>query len=152
MLKTALFPGSFDPVTIGHWDIVKRSTSLFDRVIVGIGTNSEKRYMFDAEKRYAMAQEAFGKLERVEVIAYSGLTVDCCIQHQAHFIIRGVRNAADYEFEKSIAAVNHALNPVVETVFLMAKPEHVSISSTIIRDIIRNGGNAGMFIPDGVKI
>ncbi|MFZ9943916.1 MAG: adenylyltransferase/cytidyltransferase family protein, partial [Bacteroidia bacterium] len=77
MLKTALFPGSFDPVTIGHWDIVKRSTELFDRVIVGIGSNSEKRYMFDAEKRYAMAQQAFGKMERVEVISYSGLTVDC---------------------------------------------------------------------------
>lgn len=152
MVKTALFPGSFDPATVGHLDIVKRAAMLFDRVIVGIGTNSEKRYMFDAESRLAMAHEAFGKTQRVEVIAYSGLTVECCVKHQAQYIIRGVRNAADYEFEKSIAAVNHALNPNVETVFLMAKPEHVSISSTIIRDIIRNGGDASMFIPDGVRI
>lgn len=152
MQRIALFPGSFDPVTIGHTDIVIRAADLFDRVIVGVGTNSEKKYLFGADQRLSMALAAFGTMDRVQVIGYSGLTVDCCIKHQANFIIRGVRNAADYEFEKSIATVNKALNSKIETVLLMARPEHTAISSTIIRDIIRNGGDAQIFLPAGVKI
>ncbi|MFM7822863.1 MAG: pantetheine-phosphate adenylyltransferase [Bacteroidota bacterium] len=152
MQRIALFPGSFDPITIGHVDLVVRASKLFDRVIVGVGTNSEKKYLFDQEKRLSLVQNTFKGLDDIEVIAYSGLTVDCCKKHQANYIIRGIRNAADYEYEKSISIVNNSINPSIETVFLLSKPEHASISSTIIRDIIRNGGDPNPFLPNGVRI
>jgi len=152
MQRIALFPGSFDPITIGHVDLVVRASKLFDRVIVGVGTNSEKKYLFDQEKRLSLVQMAFKDLDGIEVIAYSGLTVDCCQKRQARYILRGIRNAADYEYEKSISIVNNSINPSIETVFLLSKPEHASISSTIIRDIIRNGGDPNPFLPKGVRI
>jgi pantetheine-phosphate adenylyltransferase len=148
----AVFPGSFDPVTIGHVDLVRRATSLFKHVIVGVGSNSEKKYMFNEAQRIAMATAAFADVERVTVMPYSGLTVDFCKLHEARFIVRGIRSASDYEFEKSISVVNNALNPGIETVFLLSDPRHESISSTIVRDIIRNGGDARAFIPESVKI
>ncbi|MFN5224582.1 MAG: pantetheine-phosphate adenylyltransferase [Bacteroidota bacterium] len=152
MQRIALFPGSFDPITIGHVDLVKRASLLFDRVIVGVGTNSEKKYLFDQDKRLSLVQMAFKGLDAIEVIAYSGLTVDCCQKQHAKYILRGIRNAADYEYEKSISIVNNSINPGIETVFLLSKPEHASISSTIIRDIIRNGGDPNPFLPKGVRI
>jgi pantetheine-phosphate adenylyltransferase len=152
MKRIALFPGSFDPITIGHVDLVVRASTLFDRVIVGVGTNSEKKYLFDQHKRLSMVQMAFKSFDKIEVISYSGLTVDCCQQNQAHYILRGIRNAADYEYEKSISIVNNSINPSIETVFLLSKPEHASISSTILRDIIRNGGDPNPFLPKGVTI
>lgn len=152
MNSIAIFPGSFDPVTIGHVDLVRRATSLFDQVIVGVGSNSEKKYMFSASKRIEMASIAFSDIDSVTVMAYSGLTVDFCIKNNAGFIIRGIRSASDYEFEKSISIVNHSLNSKIETVFLLSDPKHESISSTIIRDIIRNGGDARPFLPANVTI
>ena len=152
MQRIALFPGSFDPITIGHVDLVVRASKLFDRVIVGVGTNSEKKYLFDQEIRLSLVQTAFKGLDAIEVIDYIGLTVDCCQKHHANYIIRGIRNAADYEYEKSISIVNNSINPSIETVFLLSKPEHASISSTIIRDIIRNGGDPIPFLPKGVRI
>lgn len=152
MKRIALFPGSFDPITIGHVDLVVRASALFDRVIVGVGTNSEKKYLFDHEQRLSLVQMAFKGLDAIDVIAYSGLTVDCCKKHQAHYILRGIRNAADYEYEKSISIVNNSINPNIETVFLLSRPEHASISSTILRDIIRNGGDPNPFLPKGVRI
>ncbi|MFM7078294.1 MAG: pantetheine-phosphate adenylyltransferase [Bacteroidota bacterium] len=148
----AVFPGSFDPVTIGHIDLVRRATSLFSHVIVGVGSNSEKKYMFNETQRVAMATTAFADVERVTVKPYTGLTVDFCKLNDARFIIRGIRSASDYEFEKSISVVNHALNPVIETVFLLSDPKHESISSTIVRDIIRNGGDVSGFLPPSVRI
>ena len=150
--STAVFPGSFDPVTIGHVDLVRRATRLFDKVIVGVGSNSEKKYMFTEERRIQMTTEAFSGIERVVVMPYSGLTVDFCKKNHAHFIIRGIRGASDYEFEKSISVVNHSLNSEIETVFLLSDPKHESISSTIVRDIIRNGGDARPFLPPNVTI
>lgn len=152
MKSIAIFPGSFDPVTIGHVDLVRRATSLFDQVIVGVGSNSEKKYMFSESKRIEMASIAFSDIDGVSVMAYSGLTVDFCIKNNAGFIIRGIRSASDYEFEKSISIVNHSLNSKIETVFLLSDPKHESISSTIIRDIIRNGGDARSFLPANVTI
>jgi pantetheine-phosphate adenylyltransferase len=150
--RTAIFPGSFDPITIGHVDLVHRSLDVFDKVIVGVGTNSEKKYLFDASKRLEMVIKSFDGNPKVSVMAYDGLTVDFCNKHQAGFILRGIRNAADYEFEKSISIVNSMLNPKIETVFLFSKPEHEAISSTIIRDIIRNGGDASGLLPKGISI
>jgi len=152
MQRIALFPGSFDPITVGHVDLVVRASKLFDRVIVGVGTNSEKKYLFEQEKRLSLVQTAFRGFDGIDVIAYTGLTVECCDKHQAKYIIRGIRNAADYEYEKSISIVNNSINPSIETVFLLSKPEHASISSTIIRDIIRNGGDPNPFMPNGVRI
>lgn len=152
MKSIAVFPGSFDPITIGHVDLVRRATSLFDLVVVGVGSNSEKKYMFSESKRIEMATDAFSDIDGVMVMAYSGLTVDFCTKNNARFIIRGIRSASDYEFEKSISIVNHSLNSKIETVFLLSDPKHESISSTIIRDIIRNGGDARPFLPANVTI
>jgi pantetheine-phosphate adenylyltransferase len=150
--STAVFPGSFDPITIGHVDLVRRATQLFGKVIVGVGSNSEKKYMFSQEQRIHMTKLAFERIERVVVRPYSGLTVDFCKLHKARFIVRGIRSASDYEFEKSISIVNHCLNAEIETVFLLSDPKHESISSTIVRDIIRNGGDVEPFLPNNVTI
>lgn len=151
MSRIALFPGSFDPFTIGHESIVRRSLGLFDEVIVAVGQNSTKANLFKLEQRVAWINEVFSDTDKVSVASYSGLTVDYCKKVNAKFILRGLRTSADFGFERGIGQVNKALLPSVETVFILALPEHSAISSTIIRDIIRNGGDASQFVPNVIK-
>jgi pantetheine-phosphate adenylyltransferase len=151
MSRIALFPGSFDPFTIGHESIVRRSLGLFDEVIVAVGQNSTKANLFKLEQRVAWINKVFSDTEKVSVASYSGLTVDYCKKVNAKFILRGLRTSADFGFERGIGQVNKALLPSVETVFILALPEHSAISSTIIRDIIRNGGDASQFVPNVIK-
>jgi pantetheine-phosphate adenylyltransferase len=147
MKRIAVFPGSFDPITIGHTDLVKRALPLFDQVIIALGENGQKIPMFDLEERLARIKSAFVGEPKIEVMSYQGLTVEFCKQQQATHILRGLRNPADFEFEKNIAQVNRVLSAEVETVFLMCNPLHTAISSSIVRDIIKNGGDVSMFIP-----
>jgi pantetheine-phosphate adenylyltransferase len=151
MKRIALFPGSFDPFTIGHESIVRRSLGLFDEIIVAVGMNSTKANLFSLEKRVDWIRAVFADTTQVKVGSYEGLTVEYCKQQDARYILRGLRTSADFGFERGIAQVNKALVPEVETVFIMALPEHSAISSTIIRDIIRNGGNAQAFVPKAVQ-
>ena len=146
-MKIALFPGSFDPVTIAHVDILKRSLSLFDKVIVGIGLNSNKPSFLDPETRKKMLEAVFLNEPKVEVITYEGLTVDFCKAIGAKYMIRGIRTVSDFEYEKAIAQMNNALVPEIESIFIVSKPGYSSISSTIVRDILRNNGDVNQFIP-----
>ncbi len=151
-MRICLFPGSFDPITNGHIDIIQRSIHLFDKLVVGIGTNSSKQPMFDTEKRMQWIKEAFAGEPRIEVLAYEGLTVNCCREIGARYILRGVRYVSDFEYEKAIADMNRILEPGVESVFMPCTPEYATISSTLVRDVIRNGGDVSRFIPSSVKI
>jgi pantetheine-phosphate adenylyltransferase len=146
-MKIALFPGSFDPVTKAHVDILKRSISLFDKVIIGIGVNSTKQALLNLEQRKKMLEAVFADEPKVEVQTYSGLTVDFCKQIGANYMIRGIRTVSDFEYEKAIAQMNHALVPEIESIFIVSKPGYSSISSTIVRDILRNGGDISQFVP-----
>ena len=150
-IKRAVFPGSFDPITLGHFDIIKRSVSLFDEVVVAIGINAEKKYMFSLEDRKKFIEDSFKDLPKVSVITYEGLTIDLCKQIKAEFIVRGLRNPADFEFEKAIAHTNRKLSKI-ETVFLLTAANTSFISSSIVRDVIRNGGEYGLLVPDSVKL
>jgi pantetheine-phosphate adenylyltransferase len=150
-MKTAVFPGSFDPITLGHYDIIKRGVSLFDKVIVAIGVNAEKKYMFDLEERRRFIEEAFKDEPKVEVITYQGLTIDLCKKIGAKFILRGLRNPADFEFEKAIAHTNRRLSKI-ETVFLLTAANTSYISSSIVRDVLRNGGDYTILVPDSVRV
>lgn len=151
-MKTALFPGSFDPFTIGHESLVLRALSIFDKIIIAIGYNSGKKGFFPLEKRLEWIENVFRNEPAVEVTWFSGLTVDFCKKSDASFILRGLRTAADFEFERAIAQVNKAMAAEIESVFLLTKPEHTPINSTIVRDIVRNGGDASRFVPDAVKL
>ena len=151
MQRICLFPGTFDPVTMGHVDIIERAVSLFDKLIIGVGINSTKQPMFSVEQRTQWIAEIFKNDSRVEVTGYEGLTVDFCKKVDAKFILRGIRYIADFEYEKAIADMNRMLAPEIETVFLTCSPMYSTISSTLVRDVIRNGGNAGMFLPKEVK-
>lgn len=146
-MKTALFPGSFDPVTIAHVDILSRSISLFDKVIIGIGRNSTKQPMLDLETRIKILQSVFKHEPKVEVLTYEGLTVDFCRETGAQYLLRGIRTVSDFEYEKGIAQMNHALEPSVESIFILSNPGYSSISSTIVRDILRHKGDVSKFIP-----
>lgn len=146
MPKIAVFPGSFDPITIGHVNIVERALSLFDAIIIGVGNNSQKQYLFSTEKRTKWIEKIFAKENQVSVQAFSGLTVEFCKKNSANFILRGLRSAADFEYESLIAQANQTMSGI-ETVFLLSKPEYSAISSTVIRDVIRNGGDASKFLP-----
>ncbi len=148
----AVFPGSFDPFTIGHESLVLRALSIFDRIIISIGYNSEKKGFFPLEKRIEWIENVFRDEPAVEVAWFSGLTVDFCREKKASFILRGLRTAADFEFERAIAQVNKAMSENIESVFLLTRPDHTFINSTIVRDIIRNGGDASRFVPEGVRI
>ena len=151
-MKTAVFPGSFDPITLGHVDIVERSLKLFDKIIIGIGENKDKKYMFSSAKRTEFVYETFQNEKNIVVIPYEGLTVNFCKKNDAKFIIRGLRNPADFGFEKSIALTNREINGDVETVFFLTNTEYSFISSSIVRDLIKNNGDFKLFIPEGITI
>jgi pantetheine-phosphate adenylyltransferase len=150
--RIAVFPGSFDPVTLGHVDIIKKGLQIFDKIIIGIGNNAEKKYMFPLQKREQWLKHVFSDEARVEVCLYTGLTVDFCREVNAGYILRGLRNAADFEFEKAIAHTNHIISGGIETVFVLSRQEYGSLSSSIVRDVLRNGGDASMFLPEAVKL
>ncbi|MDX1331765.1 MAG: pantetheine-phosphate adenylyltransferase [Robiginitalea sp.] len=149
-MKRAIFPGSFDPITLGHYDIIQRGISLFDELIIAIGENADKTYMFDLEQRMRFIKEAFQDEPRIKVQKYSGLTVDFCREVKADFILRGLRNPADFEFEKAIAHTNRKLSEI-ETVFLLTSSGKSYISSSIVRDVIRNGGDYTALVPETVR-
>ncbi|AJR02422.1 pantetheine-phosphate adenylyltransferase [Siansivirga zeaxanthinifaciens] len=150
-MKRAIFPGSFDPITLGHYDIIKRGVTLFDEVIVAIGVNSEKKYMFSLDERKTFIEEAFANESKVKVVTYEGLTVDFCKSVHAEFILRGLRNPADFEFEKAIAHANRRLS-TIETVFLLTSAKTSFISSSIVRDVIKNNGDYTKFVPESVRV
>ena len=145
-MKRAVFPGSFDPVTLGHVDIIKRGLSFFDEVIIAIGVNADKKYHFSLEERKAFLEKAFKNIDGIKIRTYKGLTVDFCKSQNADFILRGLRNTADFEYEKSIAQANFKLAGI-ETVFLFSLPEISYISSSIVRDVLRNDGDASAMLP-----
>lgn len=149
-MKKAVFPGSFDPITLGHVDIIKRAIPLFDEIIIAIGVNAKKNYMFTIEQRMKFIQNAFFAEDKISVQTYKGLTVDYCKQINADFILRGLRNPADFEFEKAIAQTNRKLSGI-ETVFLLTSAETSYISSSIVRDILKNGGDASSLVPSSVS-
>ena len=150
-MRRALFPGSFDPITNGHYDIITRGIKLFDEVIVAIGINSEKKYMFSLEERKHFIEQAFKDEPKVKVVTYQGLTIDFCKEVNAEFILRGLRNPADFEFEKAIAHTNRKLSKI-ETVFLLTASKTSFISSSIVRDVIRNHGDYTVLVPDSVRV
>ena len=151
MKRKAVFPGSFDPLTLGHYDIIQRGISLFDEVIVAVGINSEKKYMFDLEERKNFIEDAFKNESKVKVISFEGLTIDLCRKLDAEFILRGLRNPADFEFEKAIAQTNAKLSNI-ETIFMLTNTDTSFISSTIVRDIIRNNGDCSLLVPKSVML
>ncbi len=146
-MKTALFPGSFDPVTKAHVDIVKRSVGLFDKVYIGIGANSVKPGFLSIEKREQMLRAVFETEPKIHIVAYDGLTVNFCKSIGATYMIRGIRTVSDFEYEKAIAQMNHSLMPDIESIFIVSKPGYSSISSTIVREILRYNGDVEQFIP-----
>ncbi|NMH26983.1 pantetheine-phosphate adenylyltransferase [Flavobacterium silvaticum] len=150
-MRKAIFPGSFDPITNGHYDIIKRGITLFDEIVVAIGINAEKKYMFPLEVRQKFIEECFKDEPKVKVMTYEGLTIDLCKKEKAHFILRGLRNPADFEFEKAIAHTNRQLSKI-ETVFLLTAAKTSYISSSIVRDVIRNGGDYTGLVPDAVRV
>jgi pantetheine-phosphate adenylyltransferase len=152
-INIAIFPGSFDPFTIGHESVVRRALSMFDKVVVGIGINTTKSSFFPIEKRVQWIQRVFMDMEgRVEVKTFSGLTVDFCKKENARYILRGLRTAADFEYERAIAQTNKAMYPEIETVFLLTLPQHTHINSSIIREIIRQEGDASKFLPENYNV
>lgn len=146
-MKTALFPGSFDPFTLGHVDIVKRALPLFDKIVIGIGTNSAKNYLFDLAQRKAWIAEIFKDHPKVEINTFEGLTVDFCKEIGAKYIVRGLRNSNDFDFEKNIAQLNKSMMNELETVFILSEPALSHISSSIVREIIKFKGDASAFLP-----
>lgn len=152
MKRTAVFPGSFDPFTIGHEGIVRRALSLFDDIIIAVGANALKKSYYSLEVRKEMIGRVFRDEPRISVDHYEGLTVDYCRRMGAGYLLRGLRTAADFEFERAIAQVNRTLEPSVESVFLLTIPEHASVNSTIVRDIIRSGGDASQFVPAAIDL
>jgi pantetheine-phosphate adenylyltransferase len=150
-MKRAIFPGSFDPITLGHYDIIKRGVTLFDEVIVAIGINADKKYMFTVDERKKFIEDTFADEPKIKVMTYEGLTVDFCKKIDVEFILRGLRNPADFEFEKAIAHTNRDLAPI-ETVFLLTSANTSYISSSIVRDVIRNHGDYTKLVPKSVRL
>jgi pantetheine-phosphate adenylyltransferase len=150
MTRICLFPGTFDPITVGHIDVIERAVSLFDKLVIGVGINASKQPMFTVEQRTGWMKEIFKNEPRIEVSSYEGLTVEFCKKINARYILRGIRYISDFEYEKAIADMNRMLVPEIETIFLTCSPIYSTISSTLVRDVIRNGGNAKMFLPKEV--
>ena len=150
-MRRAVFPGSFDPITLGHYDIIERGLTLFDEIILAIGVNSEKKYMFSLKERQYFMEQAFKGESKIKVMTYKGLTVDFCKEQNANFILRGLRNPGDFEFEKAIAHTNRKLTEI-ETVFLLTSSGKSYISSSIVRDVIRNNGDYTGLVPDTVRV
>ena len=149
-MRICLFPGTFDPITLGHVDIINRSLNLFDKLYIGIGRNSNKAPMFSEEERLKWIKEIYKDDPRVDALVYEGLTADCCKKINANYILRGIRYVSDFEYEKAIADMNRSLDPLVETIFLTCLPQYTSVASTLVRDVIRNGGNVSQFLPEVV--
>lgn len=150
--RIAIFPGSFDPITKGHENILRRALPLFDEIIIAIGKNSSKQNYFSLEQRENWIKQVFANEPKVRIESYTGLTIDFCKKANAKFILRGLRTSADFEFEKSIAQNNNIMAPEIETVFILPIPELSAINSTIVRDIIRNGGDASPFVPTSIEV
>lgn len=151
MNRIAVFPGSFDPITRGHENVIRRALTLFDKIIIGIGDNEKKSSMFSIEQRMEWIRKTFHDQPGITVETYNGLTVDFCKSHNASFIIRGLRTSADFEFERSIGQINKMMHNNIETVFLLSLPEFTALNSSIVRDIIKHGGNPDRFIPENLK-
>lgn len=149
-MKKAVFPGSFDPITNGHVDVIKRALPLFDEIIIAIGSNADKKYMFTLDERKRFIEETFKDEPKIKVETYQGLTIDFCKEKEAQFILRGLRNPADFEFEKAIAHTNRVLSKI-ETVFLLTAASTSYISSSIVRDVLRNGGDYTVLVPKAVR-
>lgn len=150
-MNTALFPGSFDPITIGHHDIIRRALQLFDTIYIGIGTNSGKQCMFTLEQRMMFLEKSFADEPRIKVVQYPGLTVEFCRQIGANCILRGLRSDADFEYEKNIAQINREVAGDIETVFMVCNPAYSAVSSTIVKDLKRNGGDISRYLPPALK-
>ena len=148
MQKICLFPGTFDPITLGHVDVIRRAIPLFDKIVVAVGRNAGKAPMFSAEQRQSWIEEIFKDEPKINAAVYDGLTVDFCKTINAQYILRGIRYVSDFEYEKTIADANRTLDPTIETFFLTCEPKYTSVASTIVRDIIRNNGDASLFLPD----
>ena len=149
-MRICLFPGTFDPITYGHMDIIERSLSLFDKLVIGIGINANKQPMFSAEQRMGWIKSIYCNEPKVDCVIYEGLTVDCCKRVNANYILRGIRYVSDFEYEKAIADMNRSLDGGIETVFLTCLPKYTSVASTLVRDVIRNCGDVSQFVPDVV--
>jgi pantetheine-phosphate adenylyltransferase len=147
MPRICLFPGTFDPFTLGRADVIARASALFDEIVIGIGTNSSKKPMFRLKQRMQWCREIYKDDPKVRVMPYSGLTVDFCSKIKAAFILRGIRYVTDFEYEKAIADMNRRLQPGIETIFLTSSPEFATLASTLVRDVILNGGDASHFLP-----
>ena len=152
MNKIALFPGSFDPITKGHHEIILKGLNLFDKIVIGVGQNSGKKNLFTIEERVEILQKLFKDEPKIEVMTYEGLTVHFCQKIGANFILRGLRSGQDFEYEQSIAFANKEMVSEIDTIFMLSSPSYTNISSTIVRDIIANKGDYSKFIPDGVKL
>ncbi|MES2829898.1 MAG: pantetheine-phosphate adenylyltransferase [Bacteroidota bacterium] len=149
-MKIAVFPGSFDPITVAHVNILERAAPLFDKIIIGIGTNSTKQGFLTSDQKKSIADSIFRDMDNIEVELYQGLTVDFCKAAGAKFIIRGVRSTIDFEYEKAIAQMNQNMMPELETILLFSRPDYAAISSTIVREILKNGGDVSLFVPPQV--
>ncbi len=150
MERVCLFPGTFDPVTFGHLDIIERALPLFDKLVIGIGLNSSKAPMFSAEQRIDWLNKIFNNEPKIQAVIYEGLTVECCKKVGANYILRGIRYVNDFEYEKAIADMNRSLDHNVETIFLTCLPQYTSVASTLVRDVIRNRGDVTQFLPKEV--
>ena len=152
MTKIAVFPGSFDPITTGHFELVQRAIPLFDKIVVAIGVNSQKKYLFDLAQRQEWLEEVFSDYPSIEVDTFEGLTAHYCSKIGANYLLRGLRNASDFDYEKTISQLNQIVGNGIETVFLISQPAQSHISSTIVREIIKGGGDASPFLPKGVVL
>ncbi len=146
-MKIALFPGSFDPVTIAHVDILQRSVSLFDKIIIAVGINTNKQAMLSTQMRLQILSDVFAEEPKIEIASYAGLTIGYCKEVGAKYMIRGIRTVSDFEYEKAIAQMNHELEPSIESIFILSNPGYSSISSTIVRDFLRHKGDVSKFVP-----